>query len=59
MGKPGACDGVDLLPGYFNNRGAVVLMVSIFNFIAVVTSGYFTYKLFKVGLTYQRPWRQG
>jgi len=48
FGRPGACDGQDLLPNYFGPRKAAQLVVAIINFLGLIGSIFFTYKLYHV-----------
>ncbi|KIM28836.1 hypothetical protein M408DRAFT_134031 [Serendipita vermifera MAFF 305830] len=45
-GKPGACDGQDFLPNYFGPRKTAQLVVALINFLGLIGSIFFTYKLY-------------
>jgi hypothetical protein len=51
FGRPGACDGQDLLPNFFGPRKTAQLVVAIINFVGLLGSMFFTYKLYHVSLT--------
>jgi hypothetical protein len=50
LGRPGACDGQDLLPNFFGPRKTAQLVVVIINFAGLLGSTFFTYKLYHVSL---------
>jgi hypothetical protein len=50
LGRPGACDGQDLLPNFFGPRKTAQLVVAIINFVGLLGSIFFTYKLYHVSV---------
>jgi len=55
-GPQGACPGIDLISGYFQERGAFQIATIVINFVSVIASGFLCWKLFGVSINcYYRP----